>query len=195
MRIKILLIKYSVRATLLIVLIFVLSPSCSDSNKETIKSFKDLRLVPTLRTTKVSTLISDSGITRYRLVAGEWSIYERVNEPYWAFPKGIYIEKFDSLFKVEASIKADTAFFIEGKKLWHLKKNVKIINFQGEKFETQDLYWDQFAQKIYSDSFIKIEQSSKIITGLGFESNEAMTRYIIRKTQGIFQIEDNNSQP
>ncbi|MFZ4456616.1 MAG: LPS export ABC transporter periplasmic protein LptC [Bacteroidales bacterium] len=179
----------------MIALIFVLLPSCTDNNKETIKSFKDVRLVPTLRTTNVSTLISDSGITRYRLVAGEWSIFERVSEPYWYFPKGIYVEKFDSVFKVEASIKADSAYFNEGKKLWHLKKNVKIINFQGEKFETQDLYWDQNQQKIYSDSFIKIDQTSKIITGLGFESNESMTRYIIRKTQGIFQVDDNNTQP
>lgn len=190
MRIYSFLITHSVRATLLMALIFVLLLSCADTNKETIKSFKDLRLVPTLRTTNVSTLISDSGITRYRLVAGEWLIFKNVSDPYWSFPKGIYVEKFDSLFKVEASIKADSAYFNEGKMLWHLKKNVRIVNFQGEKFETQDLFWDQYQRKIYSDSSIRIEQSTKIIMGLGFESNEPMTRYVIRKTQGIFQIAD-----
>ncbi|MDD2799203.1 MAG: LPS export ABC transporter periplasmic protein LptC [Bacteroidales bacterium] len=179
----------------LIVLVFLSLTACKEDKKETIKSFKDLTHVPTLLTKNVSTLISDSGITRYRLVTAEWSVFERVNEPYWYFPKGIYVEKFDSIFRVEASIKADSAYFIEGRKLWHLKKNVKILNLQGEKFETEDLYWDQFLQKIYSDSFIKIEQQKRIITGIGFESNESMTRYLIHKTQGIFDVDDTNSEP
>lgn len=185
-----------VRAIFVIVLILLLSASCTEQNKETIKSFKDVRLVPTLRTTQVSTLISDSGITRYRLVAGEWLVYERVTEPFWKFPKGIYIEKFDSLFHVEASIKADSAYFFESKKLWLLRKNVKIKNFQGEKFETEQLYWDQNLQKIYSDSLIKIEQTDRTIIGFGFESNEAMTHYIIHKPGGSqFRIKDETDQP
>lgn len=185
-----------VRAISAIVLILLLAAACSEQNKETIKSFKDVRLVPTLRTTQVSTLISDSGITRYKLIAGEWLIFERVTEPYWKFPRGIYIEKFDSVFHVEASIKADTAYFFESRKLWRLRKNVKIKNFQGERFGTQELYWDQNLQKIYSDSLIKIEQTDRTIMGIGFESNEAMTHYIIHKPGGSqFRINDTGSQP
>ncbi|MEI7675832.1 MAG: LPS export ABC transporter periplasmic protein LptC [Bacteroidales bacterium] len=186
-------ISISARAIFLIALLCLLLPSCNEEKTDTIKSFKNIKQIPTLRTTNVSTLISDSGITRYRLVAAEWSVFDKVSEPYWYFPKGIYVEKFDSVFRIEASIKADTAYFYEGKKLWVLKKNVKILNLQGEKFETQQLYWDQYLQKMYSDTFIKIEQPSRIITGLGFESNESMTRYQIHKTQGIFDISDDKT--
>ncbi len=173
-------------------IIFFIS-ACSKQENETIKSFKNLKLVPTLYTTKVSSLISDSGVTRYRLATDEWAVYERGNEPYWHFPKGVYVEKFDSLLHVEASIKSDTAYFYEHKKLWVLKKNVKILNLQGEKFETDELFWDQYQQKIYSNKFIKIRQKDKIITGLGFESNESMTRYQIHKTQGIFDIKESKT--
>ena len=36
--------------------------------------------------------------------------------------------------------------------------NVHIQNLKGEQFDTELLYWDQRAQRIYSDEFIRIEQ-------------------------------------
>lgn len=174
----------------LILTLIVSLSSCSKQESETIKSFKDASKVPTLLTKDVSSLISDSGVTRYKLVAKEWAIFERNTEPYWSFPKGIYVEKFDSLLRPEANIKADSAFFYTPRKLWRLKKNVKIRNFFGETFETDELFWDQNLQKIYSHKLIKINQISKIITGIGFESNEQMTDYKIHKIQGVFYIND-----
>ena len=43
--------------------------------------------------------------------------------------------------------------------------------------------------------FIRIRQKDRIITGFGFESNQQFTNYIIRKTQGIFPIEDLRKEP
>lgn len=150
-------------------------------------------LVPTMKTENVESLISDSGITRYKFVTKEWLMYSKSQSPYWHFPKGIYVEKFDSLFHVEASIEADTAYFWEQKKLWELKGNVRVKNIQDEKFETQLLFWDQNQQRIYSDSTIRIEQPERIIIGKGFESNEQMTRYTIRETNGIFSVREEES--
>lgn len=147
-------------------------------------------LVPTMKTENVESLISDSGITRYKFITKEWLMYSKSQSPYWHFPKGIYVEKFDSVFHVEASIEADTAYFWEQKKLWELKGNVRVKNIQNEKFETQLLFWDQNQQRIYSDSTIRIEQPERIIIGKGFESNEQMTRYTIRETNGIFSVRE-----
>ena len=117
-----------------------------------------------MKATDVSSLISDSGITRYRLKAKEWQIYGKAAEPHWYFPEGIYVEKFDTLFQTEASIKADTAYYYDKKGLWELK--------------------------VYSDKFMRIEQEDKIITGIGFESNQDMTQYKIFNSQGIFPVSD-----
>ena len=113
-----------------------------------------------------------------------------VNPPYWAFEKGVYLEKFDSIFQVEASIKADTAYFFNKEELWKLMGNVHIQNLKGEQFDTELLYWDQRTQRIYSDEFIRIEQPDRIITGHGFESNQQMTVYTIRKPEGIFYVDE-----
>ena len=117
-------------------------------------------------------------------------IYDKKNPPYWAFEKGVYLEKFDSLFHIDASIKADTAYYYEKKKLWELRSNVHIRSQRGDKFDTDLLFWDEKQERVYSDKFIRIEQEDKIITGYGFESNQQMTEYQIYNNTGIFTVED-----
>jgi len=146
--------------------------------------------LPSMTSLGVTTLISDSGITRYKIVTEEWMIFDKKNPPYWAFEKGVYLEKFDTLLHIDASIKADTAYYFEKKKLWELKGNVKILSQKGDKFETEQLYWDEKKKKVYSDKFIRIEQEDKTITGYGFESNQELTDYVIKNTTGSFIVED-----
>ncbi|MDE5919161.1 MAG: LPS export ABC transporter periplasmic protein LptC, partial [Duncaniella sp.] len=59
-------------------------------------------------------------------------------------------------------------------------------NVMNEKFLTEQLFWNQRQRKLYSDSFIHIETSDKVLEGYGFDSNEQLTRYSIRKVSGIF---------
>lgn len=146
--------------------------------------------IPDMRTTGVTTYISDSGMIRYKIITAEWLVYSRIDSPYWAFKKGIYLEKFDTLFRIDASIKADTAYFYEPKKLWELRGNVHIRSQRGDKFDTQLMFWDQNKERIYSDRFIRIEQPDKVLTGYGFESNQQMTEYQIYNNTGIFTVED-----
>ena len=61
-------------------------------------------------TNDVSTLISDSGRTRYKIVANVWEIYDKAKEPFWYFPEGFYLERYDAGFNIEATIVADTAW-------------------------------------------------------------------------------------
>lgn len=164
--------------------------SCSSRKKELAGAILERDSLPGMKTLGVTTLVSDSGITRYRVTTEEWLIFDKKNPPYWAFEKGVYLEKFDSLYRVDASIKADTAYYYERKKLWELKGHVSVRSIKGEKFDTEQLFWDQNTEKVYSDKFIRIEQQDKIITGYGFESNQQMTRYVIRNTEGIFPVSD-----
>ncbi len=169
---------------------FVLFPACSGKDKDLAEAITERDSLPTMRTLGVETLISDSGITRYKIIAEEWEIYDKKNPPYWSFEKGVYMEKFDTLFRIDASIKADTAYYYEKKKVWELRSNVHIRSLQGDKFDTELLFWDERSQKIYSDKYIRIEQEDKIITGYGFESNQQLTEYQIYNNTGVFTVED-----
>ena len=169
---------------------FLFLPACGSKEKPRAAAVDKKDSLPDMKTTGVTTLISDSGTIRYKIITEEWLIYNQRNPPFWAFEKGIYLEKFDSVFHVDASIKADTAYYYEPKKLWELRGNVHIQNQQGDKFDTELLFWDQTKEKIYSDKYIRIEQIDKILTGYGFESNQQLTAYQIFNNTGIFTVED-----
>ena len=94
------------------------------------------------------------------------------------------------MLHIDASIKADTAYYYEKKKLWELKGNVHIQSQRGDKFDTELLFWDENDKKVYSDKFIRIEQEDKTITGYGFESNQELTDYVIHNTTGVFTVEN-----
>lgn len=170
---------------------FLFFTSCGGGKKQLADAIDDKDSLPDMKNIGVTSFVSDSGMIRYKIVTDEWLIYSKKNPPYWAFEKGLYIEKFDTLFRVDASIKADTAYYHEKKEIWELRGNVHIQNQAGDKFDTELLFWNQAKEKIYSDKFIKIEQEDKILTGYGFESDQQMKEYVIMKPEGIFTIEDN----
>ena len=171
---------------------FILCPSCGKKSSDTANIAPSNDSLPDMRTTDIISFVSDSGLIRYKIITPEWLIYSKRNPTLWAFEKGIYLEKFDTLFNVDSSIKADTAYYHESKKIWELRSNVQIRTQQGDKFDTDLLFWDQNKAKIYSDHFIRIEQQpeDQIITGYGFESNQEMTEYRIFNNTGSFIVED-----
>ena len=183
----------NIAAAILAAVMFVLFPACSGKDKDLAEAITERDSLPSMKSLGVTTFISDSGITRYKIIAEEWCIFDKKEPPYWAFEKGVYLEKFDSLFRIDASIKADTAYYYEKKKLWELRTNVSIRNLKGDKFDTELLFWDEKKEEIYSDKYIRIEQEDKTITGYGFESNQELTEYTIKNTTGIFTVENNAS--
>lgn len=146
--------------------------------------------LPVLITDSVKTLISDSGVTRYRIETPEWLVFDKTEKPYQEFPKGIYLEQFDQELSVQASLKADYAYYDEQAQIWTLRGNVHALNREGEQFDTPELNWSQQDKRVYSDTSILITREKSIIEGVGFDSNEEMTKYTILHPTGVFPIEE-----
>lgn len=170
-----------------VMLLFI---SCNNKKQLVTDAVLERDSMSVMTTYGVSTFISDSGIIRYKIIADEWMVFDKKNPPYWAFEKGIYVEKFDTLHAVEASIKADTAYYNTKDEIWTLKSNVVVASPKGESFKTELLYWNQRKEKVYSDRYIEIIQPDKTIAGYGFESNQQMTEYEIKNITGIFYVDD-----
>lgn len=162
--------------------------SCDNKKKRLAAAIKCRDSLPVMATYDVNTLISDSGIIRFRMKAKEWFIYDRRHPSRWAFEKGFYVEQFDSVMHITANIKCDTAYFYDQQKIWRLIGHVAIKNRAGEHFNTQELFWNQSTQKIYTDKFISAELVDRVIKGHGFESNQQMTVWKIKNISGIFYV-------
>lgn len=187
----------SITVVLLAIVMLFLYTACGSTDKELIDIKYDPETTPSMVTDSVTTLISDSGITRYKLIADNWQVFDQAEDPYWYFPEGLYLERFDSSFQVEAKIFADTAWNFTDRRLWRLKGNVDIRNMEGEMFLSDELFWDQREQRVYSDQYIEIKRGDTELKGYGFESNQEMTEYqIFRPHDGRIPFkEDNSPQP
>lgn len=169
------------------VMLFIMA--CQSNKDQTHPEISDKDSLPLLSSRGVSTLISDSGIISYKIIAEYWDIYDKKDPSYWAFEKGLFIEKYDKSMNVEAYISCDTAYYYDKKKLWELRGRVFVKNTKMETFKTSILYWDQGKHEIYSDQYMEIEGEHRL-AGYNFRSNEEMTDYRIHSSKGDFPFKD-----
>ena len=167
--------------------------ACSKKKHPVTDAITNRDSVPIMVTREVSTYISDSGVVRYKIIADEWKVFDRLDPSRWTFEEGVYLEKYDNNLNIEATILADTAYYYDKQELWELRGNVHIENIEDEQFDTQLLFWNQKSKQVYSDQYIRIRQQKRIITGMGFTSNQDFTNYTIKQTQGIFPIKEEQS--
>lgn len=166
----------------------LLATACREEGKVDVASRINPKTMATMTTKNVATFISDSGVVQYKIVAPLWKVYDEADTPYWVFPKGLYLQKYDPYFHVVATVAADSARYFSRERLWRLDGNVEMTKVPKDLFQTAQLFWDQRRGKIYSDSFIHIETETHVLEGLGFESDERLTAYRVLKPQGIFPV-------
>ncbi len=172
------------------IVVLILHSSCKGDSKEKLLAIECSDSIAVMTTFDVNTIVSDSGRISYKILADEWRIYDKRKPPHWAFEKGVYLEKYDREMNIEATVKCDTAYYYSEQKLWKLIGNVNIKNIKNERFYTHLMYWDQENEKIYSDAYIKIEQTDQVTEGIGFSANQNLTLWQINNTKGIFAVEE-----
>ena len=170
--------------------------ACSNGKSKLPAVDVNVEELPMIHTEDIVSLISDSGITRYRLITKVWNMFKNDTASYWHFPEGVYVEQFDSIFNIKATIKADTAYYYESRSLWHGIGNVFIQNSDGVILETIELFWNEKAPPtsgyaIYTDKFAKvITADGKIMQGLGMHSDMAMSNAVFLSTSAEFEFQD-----
>ncbi len=138
----------------------------------------------------VNTLISDSGVIKYRIVTERWDV-NTVREPSrWEFMKGIFFEQFDEQFHVEAYIQADTAWYYDKKRLWKLRGRVSVRNVKGLIYTSEELYWDGMRHEFYSTVFSRVVTPERTLEGSYFRSDEHMEHYLVTNSKGSFMATD-----
>lgn len=174
---------------LICVVVTMLCFSCRKEAKISVADKINPKRMPTMTTKKVATFISDSGIVQYKIVSPVWYVYDAVDTPFWNFPEGIYLRKYDRSFRVISSVAADSARYFKHDKIWRLDGHVELKNVPKELFMTSQLFWNERRGELYSDSFIHIETPTHVIEGYGFVSNDRLTSYRIIKPTGIFPVD------
>lgn len=163
---------------------------CNDVQEHTAPAIRDRDSASVMTSYGVNTLISDSGVIKYKIITERWDVNTIKNPSRWTFEKGVFFEQFDEKFHVQAYIQADTAWYFDQQKLWHLRGRVKIRNINGLLYESEELYWDGVRHELYSNVFSKVTTPERSMEGTYFLSDERMTHYTVLNSKGSFTRED-----
>ncbi|WP_199741406.1 LPS export ABC transporter periplasmic protein LptC [Prevotella sp. OH937_COT-195] len=164
----------------------LLAISCESGVEHTAPAINERDSVALMISYGVNTLISDSGIMKYRIVTEEWEINQNRNPSRWIFRNGLFLEEFDKSFHVEAFLQADTAYYYDTKRLWELRGRVSVRTKNGMYFTSEELFWDQNLHELYSDKYSRLITPTRELEGTHFRSDERLTHYTITNTKGSF---------
>lgn len=169
---------------------FFLLASCEGQKEHTAPAVHDRDSASMMISYGINTLISDSGVIKYRIVTERWEVNTVRNPSRWIFEKGLFFEQFDEKFHVQSYIQCDTAYYYDQKKLWELRSRVSILTKDGLRFTSQQLFWDQASHELYSNVPSRLVTPDRTLEGTYFRSDERMTRYYVSNSRGSFEKTD-----
>lgn len=164
----------------------IFTNSCEETIEHTAPAINERDSASMMTSYGVNTLISDSGVLKYRIVTEVWDVNTVKNPTRWTFNKGIFVEQFDEKFHVEAYIQADTAYYYDTNKLWELRGRVRVRTKDGLRFSSEELFWDQNRHELYSHRFSRVVTPERELQGSYFTSDERMTHYTVSNSKGSF---------
>ena len=147
----------------------------------------------TARMVALNTLISDSGLIRYRMTAPELLIYERSERNEWVFPRGLVLRPYDLKSGSQVFIKADSAIRRPLKEEWELIGHVHVQGPAGQRLKTQRLFWLRSEQRLYSDDTTYFVTNGKELRGSHFNAKDDLSWYEIYDNKGSFDYDENKS--
>ena len=175
---------------MLVSLLLCALTACEEAVEHTAAAIHERDSVSMMTSYGVNTLVSDSGVIKYRIVTERWDVNTVRQPSRWEFMKGVFFEQFDEKFHVEAYIQADTAWYYDQLKLWKLRGRVRIRNNNGLVYTSEELYWDGLRHELYSNVFSRVVTPERTLQGTYFRSDEHMAHYTVSNSKGSFMAED-----
>lgn len=156
---------------------------------EKIKELSAAEKLPGMEAEDFEMLYSDSAVVRFKLVTPQMIQHDQEKEPFTEFPKGVEIEQYDGDMQIVSRITANYARYLTKEKQWIAKNNVIAVNETGDSLKTEEMMWDEDKGKIFSDEYVQIIRDGQIINGIGFESDQDMKNWEIKKPTGTLYVD------
>ncbi len=145
---------------------------------------------PTMETTDVLTLFSDSAKLQVRLAAPLEQVYENGDRVY---AKGVVVTFYSKDGKsVVNTLSARYGKLEQATNLYTMRGDVRVANVpEQQKLFTEELFFDRNKQLIYTapQMFVKVETPTERLTGTGLTANQNFSSYRITHPEGVFAID------
>lgn len=166
--------------------------SCGNDVKE-VQDFLADKNLPIGVAENVKNIHTDSGRVDSKLITPLlYDFSNRKEHPYTEFPKGIRItsinKKGDSI-----TIKGDYSITFTKTNISEIKGNVEVVNYEnGSKLTTEQVFWDQNLHYFFTEKEFTFLTRNDTLKGVGFESKEDLTKWLVKNLNGNINIKDIN---
>jgi LPS export ABC transporter protein LptC len=163
-----------------------------ENDIERINLLTDETEAPTIQGTNIRVIYSDSAKVKVQVLAPTYKQYPTVERPYMEFEKGLEVYFYDDSAKIESELRADYTIYYMEEQLWHATGNVVAKNFEnGDALYTEELFWDEKEELIYSDSYTRVHSEETTLYGRkGFRSHQNLTNWQLIGSSGTINVQD-----
>lgn len=115
----------------------------------------------------------------------EWKLYARrasmFNARALVLAQGVRVDFYDEKGARSSTLTADAGELHQIRRDMVARGNVVLQTTEGTRMSTEELRFDNAAQKIRSDRFVRFERNGNVLTGVGFESDPNLEHYEFKR--------------
>ena len=151
---------------------------CKEKITEMHKEYKG----PLVVAHNIRTIFTDSAQPKIDMTAPVQNEYANGNR---TFPAGITIWFFSEKGVKESRLTADRAYFDKATEIYTGRGNVVVENTtKKERLKSEELKWNRFEKRVYTDKFVRIETPTETLLGEGLTAAQDFSTYKILKPKG-----------
>ncbi|WP_194768836.1 LPS export ABC transporter periplasmic protein LptC [Tamlana sp. I1] len=132
---------------------------------------------------------TDSGRVTANLISTKTLDYSNRDFPFNEFVDGVQLDVFDEANK-KSTVVADYAIIYTETDLIDMQGNVVITTHDNRVLKTDQLYFDQKNEWLYTNEHVTFKSEQDLIDGNGFDSNMKFTNAEVLEVTGIITLEE-----
>jgi LPS export ABC transporter protein LptC len=163
-----------------------LFPAC-ENNIKTLPNFRQ-KQISVDEGKKITAYMSENAKVKAKLTA-PFMRRKELDSPYVEFPNTLHVDFYnDSTLKIESVMDARYGKWQEQDGKVYLRDSVVVKNMiKGDTLYCKELWWDQKAEKFYTDKPVQIHKSGgTVLYGTGMEAPQDFSGYTIYQITGPF---------
>ncbi|KAB1067400.1 LPS export ABC transporter periplasmic protein LptC [Tamlana haliotis] len=132
---------------------------------------------------------TDSGRVSANLISTKALDYSNRDFPFREFVDGVELDVFDEKNQ-KSVVLADYAIVYSETGLIDMQNNVVITTHDNRVLKTDQLYYDQKNEWLYTNKAVSFKSEQDLINGHGFDSNTKFTNAEVLEVTGIITLEE-----
>ncbi len=141
---------------------------------------------PDVVANNIEVLFSDSARLQTKLQAPVFKQFSSASEKRREFPEGLHVWFYEKTGELKAEITANRAFQNITTEIWEANGNVVVIDSDGKKLETEQLFWDPQKKIVYNEKYTKITlKNGTMSSGEAFFAKQDFKKISMPNKSGV----------